>query len=46
MEKIAFSFGFIKIHWYSIFIFIAILAAYFVISKEAKKKEIDKEFKN
>lgn len=44
MEKIAFSFGFIKIHWYSIFIFIAILAAYFVISKEAKKKEIDKEF--
>lgn len=44
MEKIAFSFGVIKIYWYSIFIFIAILAAYFVISKEAKKKEIDKEF--
>ena len=44
MEKIAFSFGFIKVYWYSIFIFIAILAAYFIISKEAKKKEIDKEF--
>ena len=44
MEKIAFSFGVIKIYWYSIFIFIAILAAYFVISKEAKKKGIDKEF--
>lgn len=44
MEKIAFSFGFIKVYWYSIFIFIAILAAYFIISKEAKKKGIDKEF--
>ena len=44
MEKIAFSFGFIKVYWYSIFIFIAILAAYFLISKEAKKKGIDKEF--
>ena len=44
MEKIAFSFGFIKVYWYSIFIFIAILSAYFIISKEAKKKEIDKEF--
>ncbi len=44
MEKIAFSFGVIKIYWYSIFIFIAILAAYFIISKEAKKKGIDKEF--
>lgn len=44
MEKIAFSFGVIKIYWYSILIFIAILAAYFIISKEAKKKGIDKEF--
>lgn len=44
MEKIAFSFGFIKVYWYSILIFIAILAAYFIISKEAKKKGIDKEF--
>lgn len=44
MEKIAFSFGFIKVYWYSIFIFIAILAAYFLISKESKKKGIDKEF--
>ena len=44
MEKIAFSFGFIKVYWYSIFIFIAILAAYFIISKEAKKKGRDKEF--
>lgn len=44
MEKIAFSFGFIKVYWYSIFIFIAILAAYFIISKEANKKGIDKEF--
>lgn len=44
MEKIAFSFGVIKVYWYSILIFIAILAAYFIISKEAKKKGIDKEF--
>ena len=38
MEKIAFSFGVIKVYWYSILIFIAILAAYFIISKEKRNR--------
>lgn len=44
MERVAIDLGVIKIYWYSIFIFLAVLVGYFVISYEAKKKDIDKEF--
>ena len=39
MEKVALDLGPIQIYWYSIFIFIGMLVACFLIYKEAKKKE-------
>ena len=44
MDRVALDLGFIQIYWYSIFIFLGMLVACFVIYKEAKKKEIDEEF--
>ena len=44
MERVAFDFGYIKIYWYSIFILIGMIVAYLVISHEAKKRGIEKEF--
>lgn len=44
MERIAFELGFIKIYWYSIFIFLGVLASYFIILMEAKKRGYEKEF--
>ncbi len=44
MEKVALDLGPIQIYWYSIFIFIGMLTACFIIYKEAKKREIDEEF--
>lgn len=44
MERIALDFGIIQIYWYSIFIFLGILAASIVIYLEAKKKNISDEF--
>lgn len=44
MERIAFEFGFIKIYWYSIFIFLGVIIAYSIIMTEAKKREIEKDF--
>lgn len=44
MDRVAFDLGFIQIYWYSIFIFIAMLAACFVIYREAKKRNIDEDF--
>lgn len=44
MERVAFDLGFIKIYWYSIFIFLGIIAAISVIFKEAKRKKLEKEF--
>ena len=44
MDKVALDFGPIQIYWYSIFIFIGMLVACFVIYKEAKKRGIDEDF--
>ena len=44
MDRVALDLGFIQIYWYSIFIFLAMLAACFVIYKEAKKRNIDDDF--
>ncbi|MBQ9019608.1 MAG: prolipoprotein diacylglyceryl transferase [Bacilli bacterium] len=39
MNSTLFEFGFIKVKWYSFFIFIGVLVALFIIIKEYKKKE-------
>lgn len=44
MDRVALDLGKIQIYWYSIFIFVAILVACFIIYKEAKKRNIDEEF--
>lgn len=44
MEKVALDLGPIQIYWYSIFIFIGMLVACFLIYREAKKKGIDEDF--
>lgn len=44
MDKVALDLGPIQIYWYSIFIFLGILVACFVIYKEAKKRGIEEEF--
>ncbi|MCI8347467.1 MAG: prolipoprotein diacylglyceryl transferase [Bacilli bacterium] len=44
MERIAFEFGFIKIYWYSIFIFLGVITSYSVILMEAKKRGFEKQF--
>ena len=44
MDKVALDFGPIQIYWYSIFIFLGMLVACFVIYKEAKKRGIEEEF--
>lgn len=44
MERVALDFGIIQIYWYSVFIFLGIIAACTVIYFEAKKKNIDNEF--
>ena len=44
MDKVALDLGPIQIYWYSIFIFLGMLVACFVIYKEAKKREIEEEF--
>ena len=44
MEKVALDLGPIQIYWYSIFIFIVMLVACFLIYKEAKKRGIDEDF--
>ncbi len=44
MDRVAFDLGFIQIYWYSIFIFLAMLAACFVIYREAKRRNIDDDF--
>lgn len=44
MEKVALDLGPIQIYWYSIFIFIGMLVACFLIYKEAKKRGIEEDF--
>ena len=43
MSSTLLDLGIIKIKWYSFFILLAFLIAYYIIQKEAKKKNIDKE---
>ncbi len=44
MERVAFDFGIIQIYWYSVFIFLGVLAACIVIYLESKKRKIDEDF--
>jgi phosphatidylglycerol:prolipoprotein diacylglycerol transferase len=44
MERVALDLGIIQIYWYSIFIFLGMLAACIVIHKEFEKREIEEEF--
>ncbi len=44
MSRIALDLGFIQIYWYSIFIFIGILFASWVIISECKKQKINEDF--
>ncbi|MBQ8131139.1 MAG: prolipoprotein diacylglyceryl transferase [Bacilli bacterium] len=44
MDRVALDLGFIQIYWYSIFIFLAMVVACFLIYQEAKKRKIDEEF--
>ena len=39
MNRVALDLGLIQIYWYSIFIFLGILSASFVIFKEFKKRK-------
>jgi len=44
MNRVLFEFGFITIYWYSVFILLAIIFASSVIIREAKRKELSKDF--
>lgn len=43
MDNVLIDLGFFQIRWYSIFILTAIVVAYFIISKETKKKGLKEE---
>lgn len=44
MDRIALDLGFIQIYWYSIFIFLGVFFASFIILREAKKHNINEDF--
>lgn len=44
MDRVALDFGIIQVYWYSIFIFLGILAGCIAIYLESKKRKIDQEF--
>lgn len=44
MDRVALDLGPIQIYWYSIFIFLGLISACFVIYKEAKKRKIKEDF--
>jgi len=44
MDKIALDFGFIQIYWYSIFIYLGVLVATYIIFREAKKQKVNLPF--
>lgn len=44
MDRVALDLGFFQIYWYSIFIFLAMVTACFLIIKEARRKQINQEF--
>ena len=46
MSRVAISLFKINIYWYSIFILLGIIVAYFLIIKESKKHNIDKNIIN
>ncbi len=43
MNSVLFDLGFLQIKWYSFFILIAIITAYFIIYRELKKKDIKED---
>ena len=44
MNRMLLELGFIKIYYYTIFILLAIVSATYLIIKEARKQNIDKDF--
>lgn len=44
MNRVALDLGFIQIYWYSIFIFLGMLTACILIYREAKRRNINKDF--
>lgn len=44
MDRVALDLGFIQIYWYSIFIFLGVFFASFVILREAKRQHINQDF--
>lgn len=44
MDRVALDLGFIQIYWYSIFIFLGVFFASFIILREAKKQKINEDF--
>ena len=44
MNRMLLDLGFIKIYYYTIFILLAIVSATYLIIKEARKQNIDKDF--
>ena len=43
MDRVAIDLGFIKIYWYSIMIFLGVISGFFLASREARRKKIDKD---
>ena len=44
MNRIALDLGIIQIYWYSIFMFLALLAGSIVVYREFQKTKVDEEF--
>ena len=44
MDRIALDLGYIQIYWYSIFIFLAVFGASFIILRETKRQKINQDF--
>lgn len=44
MERVAFDLGIIQVYWYSIFIFLGVLASCVIVYLESKKRKINEEF--
>ena len=44
MNRVALDLKYIQIYWYSIFVFLGILAAFVVVYKEAKRRGINEDF--
>lgn len=44
MDRVALDLGFFQIYWYSIFIFLGLAAASFVVFKEGRKRNVNEDF--